>query len=62
MKRHLGPLALAAAVGWPLFAALWAAVHATLDAQAWAALWQDPLTLRAWGLTLWTGLASTVLA
>lgn len=62
MKRHLGPLALAAAVGLPLFAALWAAVHATLDVQAWAALWQDPLTQRAWGLTLWTGLASTALA
>jgi putative thiamine transport system permease protein len=52
-------LALIAAVpmGW----ALWAAAAQALDASAWQALWTDPQTLRAWGMTLWTGLASTVL-
>jgi putative thiamine transport system permease protein len=42
--------------------ALWAAASQALDASAWQALWSDPQTLRAWGLTLWTGLASTALA
>lgn len=52
-------LALIAAVpmGW----ALWAAASQALDVSAWQALWADPQTLRAWGMTLWTGLASTVL-
>ncbi|WP_240606640.1 ABC transporter permease [Limnohabitans parvus] len=52
-------LALIAALpmGW----ALWAAASQALDVSAWQALWADPQTLRAWGMTLWTGLASTVL-
>ena len=52
-------LALIAAVpmGW----ALWEASSQALDVSAWQALWADPQTLRAWGMTLWTGLASTVL-
>ena len=52
-------LALIAAVpmGW----ALWSALSQALDASAWQALWIDPQTLRALGLTLWTGLVSTVL-
>ena len=60
----LGPwapalLALCAAVpmGW----ALWAVASQALDAQAWQAFWADLQTLRAWRMTLWTGLASTVL-
>lgn len=50
-------LALVAAVpmGW----ALWAALVQMADAAAWQALWADPQTWRAWGMTLWTGLAST---
>ena len=44
-------------MGW----ALWAAASQALDVSAWQALWADPQTLRAWGMTLWTGLASTVL-
>ena len=44
-------------MGW----ALWAAASQVFDAPAWQALWADPQTLRAWGMTLWTGLASTVL-
>ena len=53
-------LALIAAVpmGW----ALWSALSQALDASAWQALWIDPQTLRALGLTLWTGLVSTLLA
>jgi len=52
-------LALIAALpmGW----ALWAAASQALDVSAWQALCADPQTLRAWGMTLWTGLASTVL-
>ena len=52
-------LALIAAVpmGW----ALWAAASQALDVSAWQALWADPQMLRAWGMTLWTGLASTAL-
>ena len=44
-------------MGW----ALWAATMQAADASAWHALWADPQTLRAWGMTLWTGLASTAL-
>ena len=44
-------------MGW----ALWSALSQALDASAWQALWIDPQTLRALGLTLWTGLVSTVL-
>ena len=56
---HAFLLALIAAVpmGW----ALWSALSQALDASAWQALWIDPQTLRALGLTLWTGLVSTVL-
>ena len=53
-------LALIAAV--PIGAALWAVGAQMLDAAAWQALWADPQTWRAWGMTLWTGLASTALA
>ena len=53
-------LALFAAV--PIGAALWAVGAQMLDAAAWQALWADPQTWRAWGMTLWTGLASTALA
>ena len=52
-------LALIAAV--PMAWALWSALSQALDASAWQALWIDPQTLRALGLTLWTGLVSTVL-
>jgi putative thiamine transport system permease protein len=44
-------------MGW----ALWAAASQALDVSAWQALWADPQTLHAWGMTLWTGLASTLL-
>ena len=53
---------LALLAGLPMAWALWAAASQALDASAWQALWSDPQTLRAWGLTLWTGLASTALA
>jgi putative thiamine transport system permease protein len=53
-------LALLAAV--PIGAALWAVGAQMLDSAAWQALWADPQTGRAWGMTLWTGLASTALA
>ena len=58
----LAPLLLALVLGLPMGWALWAAASQVVDAQAWQALGADPQTLRAWGLTLWTGLASTVLA
>ena len=58
----LVPLLLALVLGLPMGWALWAAASQVVDAQAWQALGADPQTLRAWGMTLWTGLASTVLA
>lgn len=45
-------------MGW----ALWAAASQAIDLPAWQALAADPQTLRAGGLTLWTALASTLLA
>jgi putative thiamine transport system permease protein len=59
--KVLGPLLLAALAGLPMGWAMWAAAAKALDAQTWQALWSDPQTLRAWGMTLWTGLASAVL-
>jgi putative thiamine transport system permease protein len=53
-------LALLAAV--PIGAALWAVGAQMLHAAAWQALWAEPQIGRAWGMTLWTGLASTALA
>ena len=50
-------LGLLAAV--PIGAALWAVGAQMCDATAWQALWAGPQTGRAWGMTLWTGLAST---
>ena len=57
----LAPLLLALVAGLPMGWALWAAASQALDVPAWQALWADPQTLRALGLTLWTGLASTAL-
>jgi putative thiamine transport system permease protein len=59
--KVLGPLLLATLVGLPMLWALSVALVQLLDAQAWQALWADPQTQRAWGHTLWTGLASTAL-
>ncbi len=57
----MGAVLLALIAGLPMGWALWAAASQMFDAQAWQALWADPQTLRAWCMTLWTGLASTVL-
>ena len=46
----------------PLLATTGLALTSLLDPAAWVALWQDPLWVRALGLSLWTGLASTTLA
>lgn len=48
--------------GLPLLAVAALALGSLLDAAAWDALAQDPQWLRALGLTVWTGLASTALA
>jgi putative thiamine transport system permease protein len=48
--------------GVPTLATAALALASLLDASAWQALWQDPVWLRALGLSLWTGLASTALA
>lgn len=60
--KVFGPLLLALIAAVPIGAALWAVGAQMLDAAAWQALWADPQTWRAWGMTLWTGLASTALA
>ncbi len=60
MKRLL-PVGLALLAGLPMGAALLAALTQAADVPAWQALATNPQTLRAWGMTLWTGLASTAL-
>lgn len=60
--KVMGPLLLALLAAVPIGAALWAVGAQMLDDAAWQALWADPQTWRAWGMTLWTGLASTALA
>ncbi|HPW83140.1 MAG TPA: ABC transporter permease [Rhodoferax sp.] len=58
----LAASALLAAVAVPMVWSLWGAVAAGLNAPAWSGLLQDPQTLRALGLSVWTGLLSTALA
>ena len=60
--KLLAPLALMALLGVPLGMSLVAAILAAWDAQAWADLLADSQTGRALGLSLWTGVASTLLA
>ncbi|MFY8042404.1 MAG: ABC transporter permease, partial [Rhodoferax sp.] len=64
--RRLIPILTASAalaVVWvPLVWALWAAVAAGLDIAAWHALMVHPQTWPAMGLSLWTGLAATLVA
>lgn len=55
-------LALLALVAVPVLATAAMAMGALLDVEAWQALWRDTQWRRALGLSLWTGLASTVLA
>lgn len=59
--KVLAPWLLATGAGLPMAWALVSTITQALDAQAWQALWADPQTLRAWGMSLWTGLASTAL-
>ena len=61
-STHKPAALLLALVAVPL---LWSLAYATLaagDAAAWRALWQDPQTLPALAMALWTGLASAALA
>ena len=60
--KLLAPLALIALLGAPLGLSLVAAILAAWDAQAWADLLTDSQTGSALGLSLWTGVASTLLA
>ena len=60
--KYLGPSALIALLGVPLGLSIVATVPMAWDSAAWAALWADPQTAKALGMTLWTGLASTLLA
>jgi len=60
--KVIGPLLLVLIAAVPIGAALWAVGAQMFDVTAWQALWADPQTWRAWGMTLWTGLASTALA
>ena len=49
-------------LGLPLTWAVAAAASAALDAQAWRDLAASPQTLKALGLTVWTGIAATLLS
>lgn len=55
-------LALLLAALLPLAWSLWGAIAAGLDAAGWAALVQAPHTVAALGASVWTGVASTLLA
>ena len=56
------PALLLTLVALPLGWSLWAAVQAGLDPAGWTALWQDPQTLRALAMSLWTGLLASALS
>ncbi len=61
-RRLALPALLALAVAIPIGWAAASAVGAALHAQAWRDLWDHPAWLRALAMTLWTGLAATVLS
>nr|WP_315465148.1 ABC transporter permease [uncultured Rhodoferax sp.] len=56
------PLVLALIAGIPLLWAVWSTLPDVAHGAAWAALGQHPQTWPALGLTLWTGLASTLIS
>jgi putative thiamine transport system permease protein len=60
--HHTAALVLLALVGVPLLWSLWGATSAAFNAAAWTALTHDAQTLRALGMSLWTGLLSSALA
>ncbi len=63
--RHtslVAPAVLIGLLGWPLLYALWAALASAMDHRAWMALAGEPQTWRALGLSLWSGMASTLAA
>lgn len=62
LPRLAAATALLLVVALPLVATTALALAALADAAGWQALVQDPRVPRALGLSLWTGLASTVLA
>ena len=53
---------LAALLGLPLLFSGWSAIHAAAEPAAWGALLSDARAWRALGLSLWTGVASTLLS
>ncbi|MCU0762081.1 MAG: ABC transporter permease subunit [Hydrogenophaga sp.] len=55
-------LALGLLVAVPLLGAALLSLGALLEPAAWQSLWAEPQSWRAAGLSLWTGLASTVIA
>ncbi len=58
----LFPVAIALVAGAPLLWALFSTLADLAHAPVWAALWQHPQTWPALGLTLWTGLTSTLIS
>jgi putative thiamine transport system permease protein len=68
MARHSRLFALAlpalliSLAGVPLLHALWSALGSAGNAGAWRALADDPQTWRALGLSVWSGVSSTLLA
>lgn len=55
-------LVLAALLGVPVLYATGSAIRAGLDLAAWQAMLAAPQTMRALGLSLWTGIVSSLLA
>jgi putative thiamine transport system permease protein len=61
VRRATG-VALAGLILLPLLTVLWACITSAWNAAAWIELSTAPQLLPAWGMTLWTGIASTSLA
>lgn len=49
-------------LGIPLLWAAWTALVAALDTHAWLDLMANPQTIKALGMTLWTGIAASILS
>lgn len=62
LAQQVGTGMLLAVAALPFLWSLYAAVAAGLHPAAWRALWADPQTLHAVGMSVWTGVASATLA
>jgi putative thiamine transport system permease protein len=61
-SHHVAALLLLTLAGVPLLWSLWGAFAAAMNTAAWSALLDDPLTVQALAMSVWSGLVSSIVA